>query len=106
MWRQLYTQPLLSILFIALCFVELSDLSDCNEDIRLYSERADIFVGKLACFEDEKMGLQDFPRDWVFSDTHFAHIEELKTTKKSYLLILITWQRKTVIEIIIYYYIL
>lgn len=45
------------------CFVlELSDLSDCNEAIRLYSERADIFERKLACFEDEKMELQDFPR--------------------------------------------
>lgn len=107
MWRHLYTQPSLSILFIALWFVELSDLSDCNEGIRLYSERADIFEGKLACFEDEKIELQDFPRVWVFSDTHFAHIEELKTTKKkSNLLILITWQRKPVIEIIIYYCIL
>lgn len=62
----------------------LSDLSDCNEGIRLYSERADIFEGKLACFEDEKIELQDFPRVWVFSDTHFAHIEELKTTKKKF----------------------
>ena len=110
MWRQLYTSasPSLSILFIALCFVELSDLSDCNEGIRLYSGRADIFEGKLACFEEEKMELQDFPRVWVFSDTHFAHIEELKTTKKkkSNLLILITWQRKPVTEIIIYYCIL
>ena len=43
----------------ALWFVELSDLSDCNEGIRLYSERADIFEGKLACFEDEKIELQD-----------------------------------------------
>lgn len=111
MWRHLYSQPSLSILFIALCFVELSDLSDCNEGIRLYSERADIFEGKLSCFEVEKMELQDFPRVWLFSDTHFEEelklIEELKTTKKkSHLLILITWQRKPVIEIIIYYYII
>lgn len=87
--------------------MELSDLSDCNEAIRLYSERADIFERKLACFEDEKMELHDFPRVWVFSDTHFAHIEELKTTKniKYIYIILITW-RKPVIKIIIYYYML